>query len=144
MTSSSTSSTTNGPEGMPGQRATRQRAAVLRALAASDDFRSAQEWHDAIRAQGDAVGLTTVYRTLAALAESGGVDTITDEGGEARYRRCSDTGHHHHLVCRKCGATVELEAGPVEAWTHSIAEAHGFTDLAHTVEIFGICPRCHA
>lgn len=123
-------------------RATRQRAAVLRALADSDDFLTAQEWHDAIRAQGDAVGLTTVYRTLAALAESGGVDAITDETGEARYRRCSDRGHHHHLVCRKCGATVELESAPVEAWTHAIAKGHGYTDLAHTVEIFGVCPRC--
>jgi len=129
-------------DAVPGKRHTRQRAAVLSALAASDDFRTPQQWHEAVRRQGDAVGLTTVYRTLAALAESGMVDSIVDEAGETRFRRCADAAHHHHLICRACGATVEVAAGPVEAWAQKMASEHDYSEPMHTVEIFGTCPRC--
>ena len=94
----------------PAVRPTRQRLAVAAALAGFDDFRSAQEIHDLICQKGDSVGLATVYRTLAALADAGEVDMLRNEDGEAIWRSCSDT-HHHHLVCRTCGATVEVE-GP--------------------------------
>jgi Fur family ferric uptake transcriptional regulator len=114
---------------------------VLRGLQEADDFRSAQEWHDSITRGGDAVGLTTVYRTLAALAATGAIDCIVGADGEARYRRCSE-GHHHHLVCRVCGATVEVAAPDVEAWATRTADVHGFTDISHTAEIFGRCQDC--
>jgi Fur family ferric uptake transcriptional regulator len=124
-----------------GQRPTRQRRAVAAALDAADDFRSAQEIHDQVRAGGDSVGLSTVYRTLQAMADTGDVDVLRSEGGEAVYRRCS-TSHHHHLVCRSCGATVEVEGPTVERWTNAVAAEHGYTDVSHTVEIFGTCPEC--
>jgi Fur family ferric uptake transcriptional regulator len=124
-----------------GQRPTRQRRAVAAALDAADDFRSAQEIHDQLRAGGDSVGLSTVYRTLQAMADTGDVDVLRSEGGEAVYRRCS-TSHHHHLVCRSCGATVEVEGPTVERWTNAVAAEHGYTDVSHTVEIFGTCPDC--
>ena len=88
-------------------RPTRQRRAVAAALAGFDDFRSAQEIHDLITRQGDSVGLATVYRTLAALADAGEVDMLRNEDGQAIWRSCSDT-HHHHLVSRSCGATVKI------------------------------------
>ena len=124
-----------------GHRPTRQRRAVAAALDAADDFRSAQEIHDQLRAGGDSVGLSTVYRTLQAMADTGDVDVLRSEGGEAVYRRCS-TSHHHHLVCRSCGATVEVEGPTVERWTNAVAAEHGYTDVSHTVEIFGTCPEC--
>lgn len=120
---------------------TRQQRAVATALDAADDFRSAQEIHDQLRAGGDRVGLSTVYRTLQAMADTGEVDVLRSEGGEAVYRRCS-TSHHHHLVCRSCGATVEVEGPTVERWTNAVAAEHGYTDVSHTVEIFGTCPEC--
>ncbi len=126
---------------LAGMRPTRQRAAVLAALESSDDFRSAQEWHEVLRTGGATVGLTTVYRTMAALAAAGAIDAIVGEDGEARYRRCSG-GHHHHLVCRTCGATVEVAAPEVEKWAVRVANEHGYTDASHTVEIFGRCPDC--
>ncbi|GAB3030200.1 transcriptional repressor [Nocardioides flavus (ex Wang et al. 2016)] len=125
----------------PAVRPTRQRRAVTAALAAFDDFRSAQEIHDLITRQGDSVGLATVYRALSALADSGEVDMLRSEDGEAIWRRCSDT-HHHHLVCRSCGATVEVEGPAVERWTSAIAGEHGYADISHTLEIFGTCPAC--
>lgn len=61
--------------------------------------------------------------------------------GEAAYRRCS-SGHHHHLVCRACGATVEVEGPAVERWARAVATEHGFVDVEHTVEVFGTCRPC--
>jgi len=122
-------------------RATRQRTAVSTALEDTDSFRSAQELHALLRARGDAVGLTTVYRTLQQLADAGEVDVLRRDDGESVYRRCS-TGHHHHLVCRICGRTVEVEGQAVERWTQNIASKHGFVDVAHTIEVFGTCFEC--
>ena len=122
-------------------RPTRQRTAVAEAMASFNDFRSAQEIHDLLGRRDHPVGLATVYRTLSALVEAGEVDMLRTEDGEAIYRRCSDS-HHHHLVCRSCGATVEVEGPTVERWTRSISAEHGFSDVSHTLEIFGTCPRC--
>jgi Fur family transcriptional regulator, ferric uptake regulator len=132
---------TDGPSIGTRPRPTRQRLAVLEALASVDDFRSAQEVHEILTTSGSRVGLATVYRTLQLYADSGDVDVLRREDGEAIYRRCSET-HHHHLVCRSCGATVEVEGPAVERWTTSMAAEHGFTDVSHTLEIFGTCAAC--
>ncbi len=126
-----------------GVRATRQRSAIAAMLDDVTEFRSAQELHDELRRRGDAISLTTVYRTLQSLADSDEVDVLRTDSGEALYRRCS-TGHHHHLVCRRCGHTVEVDGPAVEAWARSTAADNGFTDPRHTVEIFGLCARCSA
>lgn len=123
-------------------RATRQRAAVSAMLDRLDDFRSAQEIHEELRRAGDGIGLTTVYRTLQALADGGEVDVLRTGSGEAVYRRCNSADHHHHLVCRRCGHTVEIEGPAVESWAHQVAETHGFSELSHTAEIFGLCADC--
>lgn len=125
-------------------RMTKQRAAVVDALAGGD-FRSAQAWHDALRHDGSAVGLATVYRTLQSLADAGEVDAVVTESGETLYRRCeASEAHHHHLRCRECGKAVELDAPAVEAWAAAVGAKHGFTAIAHTVELTGICSDCAA
>lgn len=125
----------------PGGRPTRQRLAVTAALESFEDFRTAQELHAAIVDSGENVGLATVYRHVQALADAGAVDALRTESGEVAYRRCSAT-HHHHLVCRACGATVEVEGPAVERWADGVAAEHGFTDVSHTLEIFGVCAAC--
>ncbi|MGQ0623190.1 MAG: Fur family transcriptional regulator [Sporichthyaceae bacterium] len=125
----------------PRQRDTRQRAAVSAALDSVEDFRSAQEMHDLLKSRGESIGLTTVYRTLQSFAEAGEVDALRTADGEVVYRRCS-TGHHHHLVCRDCGRTVEVDGPAVERWADNMAAKHGFTEVSHTVEIFGRCSVC--
>jgi Fur family transcriptional regulator, ferric uptake regulator len=136
-----TSTDRPAPAAVPGGRPTRQRRAVADVLATFSDFRSAQEIHELLAQRGEAVGLATVYRTLQRLAEAGEVDLLRTEDGEAIYRRCSNA-HHHHLVCRECGATVEVEGPAVERWTRQIAEEHGYADVSHTLEIFGVCGSC--
>jgi Fur family ferric uptake transcriptional regulator len=122
-------------------RATRQRAAISALLENVDEFRSAQELHDELRRRGENIGLTTVYRTLQTMATSGAVDTLRTDTGESVYRRCSEH-HHHHLVCRTCGATVEVEGAAAEKWAAEVAKEHGFSDVSHTIEIFGVCGDC--
>jgi Fur family ferric uptake transcriptional regulator len=124
-------------------RSTRQRAAISALLENVDEFRSAQELHDELRRRGEGIGLTTVYRTLASMATAGLLDTLRTDTGEAVYRRCSQH-HHHHLVCRICGSTVEVQGDEAEAWAVEVAEAHGFSDISHTIEVFGVCGDCTA
>lgn len=124
-------------------RATKQRAAIAALLENVEEFRSAQELHDELRRRGAAIGLTTVYRTLQSMAAAGAVDTLRTDTGESVYRRCS-AHHHHHLVCRACGTTIEIQGGAAEKWAADIADEHGFTDVTHTIEIFGVCGGCVA
>lgn len=126
------------------RRTTRQRRAVAAALQETRDFVSAQSLHARLREAGDTTGLATVYRTLGAMVEDGVADMVRCQDGEALYRLCSTTDHHHHLVCRSCGKTVEIEAPQDEAWAADVARRHGFSDVAHTLEIFGTCATCLA
>lgn len=123
-------------------RTTRQKLALERMLAACADFRSAQDLHAQLRAGGARVGLTTVYNNLRTLAERGAVDTVLTEDGETLYRRCENDSHHHHLVCRVCGRTVEISGPAVERWAAAVASSEGFVDVRHTVEIVGTCSGC--
>lgn len=132
------------PTSTPGpapQRRTRQRAAVDEILSHLEEFRTAQQIHDVLRRRGDSVGLTTVYRTLQGMVDSGELDALRTDDGETAYRRCSD-GHHHHLVCRSCGRTVEVSGPAVERWAGAVAAEHGFRDVSHDLEIFGTCGSC--
>jgi Fur family ferric uptake transcriptional regulator len=123
------------------QRQTRQRAAIADLLSRTDQFRTASQIHDDLRHEGEDIGLTTVYRTLLMMANAGQLDLIRTGDGETAYRRCS-MGHHHHLVCRDCGRTVEVEGPAIERWSDHVADQHGFSDVQHHLEIFGRCSSC--
>lgn len=113
-------------------------------MASLSDFISTQDLHAALRRRGDSVSLATTYRVLQSMAETGEVDVLRNDEGEAIYRSCRADHHHHHLLCRRCGATVELEAPHIERWAAETAAAHGFTRVDHTIEIDGLCPACTA
>lgn len=125
-----------------GERSTRQKRAVAGLLEETETFRSAQDLHAALRARGERVGLTTVYTQLRLLAEAGAIDVVRAEDGETLYRRCRTPGHHHHLVCRSCGRTVEVEPPDLETWAAAVAEREGFAEVTHVLEIVGTCAAC--
>lgn len=126
------------------RRNTSQRAAILAALTGTDEFVSAQDLHGLLRGQGSGIGLATVYRALQEMAGAGDLDTVRRDSGEVLYRQCADTHHHHHLVCRQCGRTEEVESPGVERWATTVATEHGFVEINHELELFGICPVCAA
>ena len=123
------------------KRNTWQREAVREALGTSEAFVSAQSLHSALHASGSPIGLATVYRALADLAVEGEADSLQQEG-ESLYRACTPGSHHHHLICRNCGLTVEIEADAVEQWAQTVAAQHGFTQPNHVVDVFGLCTAC--
>ncbi|WP_117209845.1 Fur family transcriptional regulator [Allorhizocola rhizosphaerae] len=132
-------------ESIPGTaRSTRQRGEILTILRETEDFKTAQQLFADLRQQGSKIGLTTVYRNLQALADAGEADTMRLPNGEQLYRLCGQGRHHHHLVCRNCGRTIDIEGPAVEKWTERVADEHGFTDVSHTLEIFGTCATCAA
>ncbi|CAB5240612.1 unannotated protein [freshwater metagenome] len=114
---------------------------VLVALERVGGFASAQEIHRILQRGSQSIGLTTVYRALQSLLNDKIVDLLRKDDGEAIYRLCGET-HHHHLVCKSCGATVEIEGGAIEKWAKNIATQHGYTDIGHMAEIFGLCSKC--
>jgi Fur family transcriptional regulator, ferric uptake regulator len=123
------------------KRNTWQREAVREALGGSEGFVSAQSLHASLKGSGSTVGLATVYRALADLATEGEADSLQQDG-ESLYRACTPGTHHHHLICRSCGTTVEIAADEVEEWAQQVAARHGFTRPQHIVDVFGLCPNC--
>ncbi len=130
-------------------RSTRQATAVAIALREAEGFRTAQDLYADLRRRGQSVGLTTVYRHLKSLVDAGEIDVVHRPDGEAQYRLCgaaeadapAEHGHHHHLVCRVCGRAVEVDGPEVEAWAERVATNAGYTQVSHTVEVFGLCPE---
>ncbi|MEU4067585.1 transcriptional repressor [Streptomyces wedmorensis] len=110
---------------------------------ARGSFTSARDLHEALEADGIAIGLTTVYRVLHALDHSGQVDVIRERTGERLYRPQPTDGHRHYLVCRACGLNRKAEADAVERRAENVAEATGFAEVKHTVELTGVCGGRH-
>ena len=129
---------TNKPQ--PSRRNTWQKDAVLHALGQALGFVSAQQLHKQLIQHGSAIGLATVYRTLNTLVADSLADSLVN-AGETLFRDCSKD-HHHHLICNSCGIAVEIEAQQAEAWASKVAAEHGFTDVSHTIDIFGLCQKC--
>jgi Fur family ferric uptake transcriptional regulator len=125
-----------------GARYTRQKRALAELLQETTEFRSAQALHAALRDAGTRVGLTTIYNQLRGLADAGVVDTLRNAEGEVLFRRCNTNRHHHHLVCRTCGKTVEVEADGAEEWAARVAKQAGFSDVEHMIELQGTCRDC--
>ena len=114
---------------------------VLSTLERAGGFASAQEVYRLMQREGESIGLTTVYRSLQSLVSENIVDVLRRDDGEASCRLCGEA-HHHHLVCKSCGETVEIEGGAIEKWATKVAAEHGFREVGHSAEIFGLCSKC--
>lgn len=124
-----------------GFRLTPQRLLILSVLQGTDEHISAEEIHSLVRQRYPFVDISTVYRTLDVLKGMGLV-METDLGeGRVRYH-WAEKGRHHHLVCRQCGAVMDLEESVPQMLGEALRREYGFqADLAH-LAIFGRCRRC--
>ena len=88
--------------------------------------------------------LVTVYRSMHLLEELGMVKRFDFGDGVARFELVGegDDGHHHHLVCVRCSQVVEIEECFPAKIEDEIAARNGFKAITHTLEFFGVCPRC--
>ena len=123
---------------------TRAERMTLEALSRRAEFVSAQQIHAQLRSAGQSVGLTSIYRAVQRLRDSGQIDETRTAAGEAVYRRCAPAHHHHHLICDACGRAVELTSRATERWMAAVAHEHGFVVSSHQLEILGRCPSCQS
>ena len=124
-----------------GYRLTPQRLMVLSAIENSDSHISAEEIYVQVVAKYPNVNISTVYRTMELLKRLGLV-TETDLGeGRVRYHP-AEKGHHHHLVCRECGAIIDLDESLLASLRSALLREYKFNaDLRH-LAILGRCVNC--
>ena len=118
-----------------GVRITRQRAALLRVLADSDDHPVATELHARAEAVGAGVSLATVYRTLTTLQAQGVIDKLEFRGEPARWE-AADQRHHDHMIDVDTGAVVEFRNDRIEALQAQIAAEMGYEIVHHRLELY--------
>ena len=122
-----------------GLRVTKQRRAMLEALAQSDKPLSAEETHSEL--PDSSCDLVTVYRSLDQFERIGVVQLGVRENGTKVYCLSHGHDHHHHLTCRLCGRTERVDLYMCDELAE-VGKSYGFTDLTHVMEVFGTCPDC--
>jgi len=125
-----------------GQRITPQRDVIAGVLERAGRPLAAQELCDAVGQVDHGIGRATVFRTLQSLQEAGIVQHVTLAGNQAGYLLCASVGHHHHLVCRHCGAIEDLPEAEVAPFLAGVEETHGFEVDHATFNIYGACRAC--
>jgi Fe2+ or Zn2+ uptake regulation protein len=124
-----------------GFKATPQRLAVLRAVAATNGYFTPQELHRQLSKQRAGIGLVTVYRTLASLAQAGLICQMESTGNTHIYTR-SPGKHHHHLVCQQCARVVDFSNCDLSELADRLCRETGFAIQEHSLEFRGLCPDC--
>ncbi len=124
-----------------GYRLTPQRIMVLSAIEDSDDHISAEEIYAQIVAKYPQVNISTVYRTLELLKRLGLVTETDLGGGRVRYHS-ADKGHHHHLVCEKCGTIIDIDESTLARLQDVLFHRYNFSARLRHLAIFGLCEKC--
>ncbi len=121
---------------------TAQRLAVLRAVAGRP-HRTADELAESVRCEIGAISRQAVYDALGMLVEKGLIRRIQPAGSPARYEdRVGD--NHHHVICRRCGKTVDVDCAVGEPPCLTAADNSGYQIDEAEVIFWGICPGCLA
>lgn len=119
---------------------TRSQERILNLLKSLKQPLSAQNIYMELRQRNQNVGLATVYRALEALKLEGAVLVRTLANGESLYNCVQQD--QHHLTCLQCGASITIDECPVHQLEAQLQETHNFKVFYHTLEFFGLCPRC--
>lgn len=124
-------------------RYTRGRQSVVTELVRVDGPESAADLQERMK-----VPLSSLYRSLTVLDEAGVLERHHDADGLARFELAEWlTGHHHHVVCVKCGTVedVKLDAAEEELLdrlARRAADVTGWAETGHNLEVEGLCPAC--
>ena len=114
---------------------------VLDALHSADQHISAEEIYGLVKTKYPYANISTIYRTLELLKELGLVSEIDLDDGRLRYH-LTEKGHHHHLVCSKCGAMIDLPEFILLPLKDKLLNDYKFeADLNH-LAVFGLCQSC--
>ncbi len=121
---------------------TRQRLRIADMFFTLQGHHTLDEIYRIIRKSEPNVGQTTVYRTLKLLCEAGLALELQFGDGAARYEPVSLKTHHDHLICQRCGKTVEVHSDAIESAQKRLAEEYGYLLLGHAHNLYGLCPDC--
>ena len=125
-----------------GVQVTAQRLAIMRAVT-THPHATADQVADAVRDTLGSISRQAVYDSLGVLVDKGLLRRIQPAGSAARYEdRVGD--NHHHLICRGCGTTVDVDCAVGEVPCLTAADDHSFTIDEAEVIYWGRCPRCDA
>jgi Fur family ferric uptake transcriptional regulator len=128
-----------------GYRLTRPRRQVAELIADRDDHFTASDLMADARRRGMAIGRATVFRSLEKLSALGQLERVRLPTGEQAYVACRPPdAHHHHVVCGRCGRSVEVAGCTIGSMTDEIRRRTGYDVATHHVELFGTCPECLA
>jgi Fur family ferric uptake transcriptional regulator len=126
-----------------GLRMTPQRQLILDVLGSMRGHIAADQVYRQVAARYPDVNITTVYRTLEVLEQTGIVRHTHYHDGRSQFER-TDEPAHQHLVCKVCGRDQETDLSVLEPLTASLLEKFGFeADFSHTA-IVGYCASCNA
>ena len=122
-----------------GLKQTQQRKIIVRAFLEVNDHVDAEELHRRVVAEGQEIGLATVYRTLNLLREAGLVEQKSFQDGRAVFEVAHPGSHHDHLICTECGVVIEFEDPSIEAMQELIARKYGVELKSHRLDLYGTC-----
>ena len=121
---------------------TQQRKSIIAQFLKIRKHADAENIHNALRKNGQNIGLATIYRTLNMLKNAGLVEQHSFEDGRAVYELISPGDHHDHLICKSCGKIDEFEHEGIEELQQKIAEERGYLLLSHRLDLYGLCESC--
>ena len=124
-----------------GYRITPQRIMILGSIENSNTHITAEEIYAQVIGKYPRVNISTVYRTLDLLKQLGLIYEIDLGEGKIGYHP-EDKGHHHHLICRKCNAIIDINESALFSVKAVLLQAFDFdADLKH-LALFGLCEKC--
>ncbi|MBC2576792.1 Fur family transcriptional regulator [Peptostreptococcus canis] len=129
-----------------GFKITPQRRAIIEVLIENENSHlSSEEIYDKVRANCPEIGLATVYRTMQLLDEINGISKLNLDDGCIRYEiniEGEENHHHHHLICKECGAIIEVKEDLLEAIEEKVENMYNFEIFDHDLKFYGKCENC--
>ena len=102
---------------------------------------SAEDVYKLLLANGEEIGLATVYRVLTQFEQAGLVVRHNFEGGHSVFELASEK-HHDHIVCVRCGKVEEFNDVEIERRQEKVARSMGYELTDHHLNMYGLCPEC--
>jgi Fur family ferric uptake transcriptional regulator len=125
-------------------RGTPQREAVLDTFLKQEEHITAEQLYDIVKKTDPSIGQATVYRVLKIIVDAGLAREVDFGDGTMRYEHSYNHPHHDHLVCKRCGKTVEVMDSVIEELQKRVAENYGFELIDHEMYLYGLCEKCRS
>jgi len=125
-----------------GMKATPGRLAMLRTLADSSIYLSAEEVRTRLKEESREVGLPTVYRNLEELSEGGLLSKVLHPDRKLYYYLCRNKVHHHHFICISCRKVEDIGVCALETIRREVGNTLRGKVLSHTFQVEGLCESC--